>query len=55
MNEFDLEINKKMKTEIAYKEFQLSQLSFKVKELKKEIKALKNIQKKFEETGMIIF
>lgn len=50
----DEEIEQKLNTEIAFKKFQLSQLEFKKKELKQELKALNKTLKEFKKNNMII-
>ncbi len=53
MNAFDEEINTKMKEEICLLEISISQKFFELSELKKKLKVLKEVQKKFEQTGII--
>ena len=53
MNEYDKEILNKIKNQIAFKEFDIAVLKDKLKELEKELKALKTTKTKFEQTGIL--
>lgn len=53
MNIFDKEILNKMEEQIKFDELKLAMVKNREKEIKKELKLLKQIKQKFEETGIL--